>query len=136
MKIRTFAASFFTALFCISAPVMAQTSLKDIQDLPSAAYVPANPEKAFDQKHWAYKTLQDVTKKYGLLIGESSEKFDGNKPITRNEAAVIFVNLMGKIEQDNLTLSEAEKARLEILKSELNNEIQKLAGRVDKLELL
>ncbi|HSA07285.1 MAG TPA: porin [Candidatus Gastranaerophilales bacterium] len=68
------------------------------------------------------------------MVGESGKKFDVNAPISRNEAAVLFVNLVGKIEEKNIKLSEAEKAKIEILHQELGAEIDELSGRVKELE--
>ncbi len=122
------------AAVSLSTPTFAQTSLQDIQDLPSAKIRKIDPSKGFDHSHWAYKTLQNVSKKYGLLIGKPGEKFDGQKALTRNEAAVMLVNLVGKIEEDNIRLNTAEKAQLDILRNELRAETQKLVGRVAAVE--
>jgi|GEM_PF-1480419 len=110
------------------------SSLEDLQDLPSAQKPAVDTSKVFETDHWAYKTLENVSKKYGLMLGKPGDKFDGQQPISRNEAAVILVNLNGKIEQESITLSEAERIQIEILKQELKGETQKLVGRVDKLE--
>ena len=109
-------------------------SLQDLQDLPSAQSPVVDSSTAFENDHWAYKTLENISKKYGLMLGKPGDKFDGKKALTRNEAAVILVNLNGKIEEDSIQMSEAEKTQIEILKQELRGEIQKLAGRVDNLE--
>ncbi|MDD3014278.1 MAG: porin [Candidatus Gastranaerophilales bacterium] len=109
-------------------------TLQDIQDLPSAQKPAVDTSKSFSNDHWAYKTLENVSKKYGLMLGKPGDKFDGQAALTRNEAAVILVNLNGKIEQENLQLSDSEKAQIEILKQELQGETQKLVGRVDNLE--
>ncbi|MFH0702618.1 MAG: hypothetical protein V2B14_03655 [bacterium] len=119
----------------LSSSAFAQNlALEDIQQLPSANASVVNSDKALSSDHWAYKTLENISRKYGLLIGKPGEKFDGTKPLTRNEAAVMLVNLVGKIEQDGSTLSEAEKAQLDILKQELSKETQRLVGRISNLE--
>jgi len=109
-------------------------SMQDLEDLPSAEYKKSDPSKAFDSRHWAYKTLENISKKYGLMYGKPGEKFDANKPLTRNEAAVLLVNLVGKIEQDKIQITDIEKGKIEILRQELDQEMQALIGRVSNLE--
>lgn len=110
-------------------------SLNDLQN-SQAHYVPAinTTSKDFDRDHWAYQSLENITKKYGLLVGEAGDKFDGYKPLTRNEAAVILVNLIGKVEQERINIDDSEKTRINILKNELSSEITALTGRVATLE--
>ncbi len=117
-----------------SCETKAKTSLKDIEDAPAVNVAPAAKNGVLENDHWAYRRLENITKKYGLLVGKPGEVFDGKKPLTRDEAAIILVNLIGKIEKDNVKMSELEKDQIDILKQELNSEVQKLAGRVDKLE--
>ncbi|MCK5176787.1 MAG: hypothetical protein KAQ92_03615, partial [Candidatus Aenigmarchaeota archaeon] len=117
-------------------PVNAQKiALSEIEALSSTKAFEKG--KAFDKNHWAYKTLQNISKNYSLRTGKSIK----NGSISRDEAAVIFVNLIGKIEDQNLKLSEAEKAKIEILQEELGSELEgleaglvALQGRVSKLE--
>lgn len=123
------------AAVVINVPVMAKTvTLADLQDLPKATSPVIDPAKAYSNNHWAYKTLENITKKYGLAMGDPKEKLDGTKPLTRKDAAIILVNLVGKIEQDKIDMSEAEKAQVAILKQELKAEINELVGRVATLE--
>jgi len=120
---------------CTNTRVFAKsTGVQDLQDLPTAEQTTVNTAKAFPNNHWAYKTLENISRKYGLLVGKPGETFQGNKPLTRNEAAVILVNLTGKIEQDRTQITDAEKVQLDILRQELNQEIAALAGRVATLE--
>jgi phosphate-selective porin len=114
--------------------VHAATSLKDIQDTPVINVTKAEVDKAFDQNHWAYKRLENITKKYGLLMGKPGDAFDSKQPLSRGEAALLLVNLIGKIEKDSIKISDLEKDQLDILKEELTSEIQKMAGRVEELE--
>lgn len=117
-----------------SVKVQAKSSLKDLQEMPATNIVTTNPQEVLEKDHWAYKRLENITKKYGLMVGKPGELFDSGKPLTRSEAAILLVNLVGKIEKDNVTLSELEKEQIDVLKSELNGEIQKLSGRVATLE--
>ncbi|OGI17810.1 MAG: hypothetical protein A2255_04660 [Candidatus Melainabacteria bacterium RIFOXYA2_FULL_32_9] len=124
------------ALLVSSTPsVLAKsTTVQEIQDLPSKSSSKATSDKSIPSDHWAYKTLEDISKKYGLLMGKPTEKFNGSGTLTRNEAAFIFVNLIGKIEKDQVQLSESEKTRLEILKQELKGELGELTSKVASLE--
>lgn len=121
-------------VFAVPEKSKAITTVDEIEQLKNLNYTVTDPAKGFDTNHWAYKSLERISKKYGLLIGSPNEKFDGTKPLTRNEAAVLLVNLVGKIDESRLEMTEYEKGQLEILKQELSAETQKLAGRVDKLE--
>lgn len=126
------------ALFAIGfvcAPSFAEmTTVQDMQDLPQRVNSVAQDKSVFDSNHWAYKTLENISKKYGLMVGKPEEQFNINKPLTRNEAAVLLVSLMGKIEQDRVQLTDIEKDRIEILKEELGKEITALTSRVEVVE--
>jgi len=115
----------------VDAQKIALTELKNPQS-QRIAY--AQQKETMQTDHWAYKTLQDIRKKYDLETGNTAKKLDQNAPITREEAAVIFVNLVGKLEERNLELQETEKARVQIIEQELNTEISQLVGRVQELE--
>lgn len=123
----------FSLILNSNIQVFAKSGMQDLQDLPTSNQV-VDTSKSFNDQHWAYKSLENISKKYGLLMGKPGEAFDRTKPLTRNEAAVILVNLTGKIEQDRAQLSEAEKVQIDILKQELSQEITALAGRVATLE--
>lgn len=135
MNKKIFLASILTFLIN-TCPVFAKNiSLNELES-SQAKYIPAVniTSKDFNNGHWAYRSLENITRKYGLLIGEVGEKFDGSRPLTRNEAAVILVNLIGKVEQDRVNLDESEKTQIGILKNELSEEITALTGRVAVLE--
>jgi len=134
MKKNFLAASI--ALLVLNSPVLAKTiSLNELQN-SQANFKPAVniTAKEVNSGHWAYKSLENITGKYGLLVGDAGEKFDGSRPLTRNEAAVILVNLIGKVEQERININDAEKMQIDILKNELSEEITALTGRVAVLE--
>ena len=119
----------------INPAFAAIVTVSELQDAPLVNNTNlSDPSKAFDKDHWAYKTLENVTKKYGLLVGKPEEKFDGTRPLSRNEAAILLISLVGKIEQNKDELNEAEKAQIDILRQELKGEMQSLTGRVENLE--
>lgn len=125
----------FSVLFNNNIACAELTSLDDLQNLSNnQTYFNVDADKPIDKNHWAYKTLENISSKHGLLVGNSKEKFDINKPLTRNEAAVMLISLMGRIQQDRVELSEAEKIQLDILRQELQGEMARLTGRVEQLE--
>lgn len=124
------------SLLTINTQVWAKSiTLTELQNSQSN-YIPAVNiySKEINNGHWAYKSLEHITKKYGLLVGDAGDKFDGTKALTRNEAAVILVNLIGKVEQEKINLNDSEKTQIDILKNELSDEITALTGRVAILE--
>ena len=119
----------------IATPVNAQSlALHDIQDMPSANAQKVDSGKVLSSSGWEYKTLENISKKYGLILGETKEKFNQNRPLTRNEAAVILISIEGKIKQDNVQLTNIENDRINLLKEELNDEITSLTQRVSDAE--
>ena len=100
-----------------------------MQDLQKSAVESAAKDKSND--FGAYKTLENLSEKYGLKLGKPSDK---NKPLTRNEAALLLVNLVGKINQDKIEMDGAEKAKLDVLKEELSQEIKDLMSKVATID--
>ncbi len=126
--------ALMVGLFCNLPALAKSVALNDLNDFTIDKVKPSDKGKAFDPNHWAYKTLKNVTDKYGVLIGRPGESFDGTRPISRNEAAIILVNLMGKVQEQNMKVNEGDKAKIEILQQELGGEIASLTGRVEAVE--
>ncbi len=117
------AASVFVGL-----PATSKTlTLQDLQDLPSSAPV-VRSKDVVNKHHWAYKRLVNISSKYGLDVR------NGKKALTRDEAAVLLVNLVGKIEQEKINLSESERAQVQILKEEFGQELTIMAERIANLQ--
>lgn len=133
MRNKIFTIALVMLMFSAQSTFAKSTGLQELQDLTSKT-PKVSSERDMKSNHWAYKSLEDISKKYGLLMGKPSEKFNGSGVLTRNEAAFILVNLIGKIEKDRIELSDSEKTRMEILKSELRCEMDQLTGRVANLE--
>jgi len=135
MKKRLFLVYALT-VFAFGSQSFAKTVTLDELKHSQAGYVPVVSTNAsrMSSNYWAYKSLEGITRKYGLLVGDAGEKFDASKPITRSEAAVILVNVIAKVEQDRINISESEKTQLSILRNELSSEIDALTGRVAALE--
>ncbi len=102
-------------------------ALVDLQDLPSAVNA-VDQRGEIKQDHWVYKTLENITKKV------NKERFDINKPLTRDEAAIILVSIVREIEKGKIEINEAEKIQLNILRNEFKNEARCLQGRIEALE--
>lgn len=123
------------AALAFGLPSQAQNlTLEELQGLSSADQNIVSSNGAMDSEHWAYKTLENISKKYGLILGEPGGKYDKNKPLSRNEAAILLVNLAGRIEQNNIKLSDVEKAQMDIVKQELAKETKALMEKVTALE--
>lgn len=133
LKRKTVALSLGASLLLCLPAFSQMTSLSDLEVYHNASYIIKEQGREFDKNHWAYKSLEHLTKKYGLLLGDE-DKLSGNQPLTRNEAAVILVNLIGKIEKDKAVPSEIERSQLEIMKNEFSNELTMLTGRIERLE--
>lgn len=130
-----FLACAVTAAIFFSLPSQAQNlTLDELQGLSASNEAILNSNGAMDKDHWAYKTLENISQKYGLILGEPGGKYDRTKPLSRNEAAILLVNLAGRIEQNNIKLSDVEKAQLDIVKQELAKETKALMEKVTALE--
>lgn len=101
--------------------------LQALQNLQSKSYSADAKIYPITRKHWVYETLQDFTKKYG---GKAVE----DRPLTREEAAYLLVNLSGHIQENKIKISDADKALIGVMKKELSAEIQQLSERVGTLE--
>ena len=131
-KMSLIAAACMSAIV-LSCPSFAKTTaLSELNDLPSSsAQMQSN---AITQKNWVYKTLEDLTKKHGTVTSSEKKLLGESKPITRNEAAILLINLLGKIEQDKIQLSEEEKTDLKYVKKELKEEISALQSKIASLD--
>ena len=101
--------------------------LQALQNLQNKSYSADAKIYPITRKHWVYETLQDFTKKYG---GKAVE----DRPLTREEAAYLLVNLSGHIQENKIKVSDADKALIGVMKKELSAEVQQLSERVGALE--
>lgn len=134
MKNKIFVISLLV-LFSSTLSSLAKTqTLQEIKEVSGQNSQQVSTNKVLNDDHWVYKTLEEITKKYGLLMGNPEEKFKEKNILSRDEAAFILVNLIGKIEKDQFKLNEVEKTKMDILKQELHDEITQLTSRVTKIE--
>lgn len=122
----------------VTLPVQAKSVALSELNTFTAENMQAYTEGKLEQSHWAYKTLQNIKSNYGLSL---EDEMESKQALTRKEAAIMLVNLVGQIEEKKLKLTPAEKARVEILEEEFGPEIARmeadiavLKGRVSNLE--
>jgi hypothetical protein len=80
-------------------------------------------------KHWAYDAVKQLAKA-GIVEGYGDGTFRGQNTITRYEMAIITANAMTKLEKADAQ----QKALIDKLAAEFNEELVKLGVRVAKLE--
>lgn len=85
------------------------------------------------QTHWAYQPLMTLADKYGLKLGISPEKFAGDRPLSRYEAAALALQILERMRQQS-PLSVEEQASLTDIEDRLQQEISQLSERVESLE--
>ncbi len=127
-KVRIVKLAMFASLYAFSLPALADNVL--LQDIQVALSQSDNSTNTKSNSFGAYKTLENLTSKFGL----DYKKSNSSKPITRKEAAIMLVNLVGKIEERNIKLNEVEKAKIEVIKEELSLETKALMSKVTGLE--
>lgn len=79
--------------------------------------------------NWAYQSITKLAKA-GIIEGYGDGSFQGTKPMTRYEMAIIVANAMTKEEKAD----SAAKAELEKLKTEFGTELDKLGVRMTAVE--
>lgn len=109
-------------------------SVSSAQNTKPVPEVTAEYRNTIDKNHWVYKTLENFNKKYNTNLEKSNPKLNMEEPLTRNEAAYLLISLVGKINKNNVQLSEYDKGRLDSIEEELQSEIQELKIAVDSLQ--
>lgn len=128
MFTKKFVAFGIATTLLVSMPAFSKsTSLSDLQAVKNARHLAAQSGKEFDKNHWAYQSLEHLSNKYGLDLS-------GKENLTRNEAAILLVNLVGKIEEKQAELTDSEKMQIKIMQNEFNKELTMLTGRIEKVE--
>ena len=116
------------------------------------ALVPANEMRDLSTNHWAYKAIEALSEKYGVMTGYPDKTFKGAKNITRYEMAAALYKVMTKVEEliakankmsvdstptnTTSTASSINKEDLETLKllqKEFRTELDDLSGKVEML---
>src|SRR5687767_2330298 len=63
------------------------------------AFVPANEMRDLSSNHWAYKAIESLVERYGVMAGFPDKTFKGTKNLTRYEMAAALYKVMTKVEE-------------------------------------
>ena len=95
----------------------------------STTFAAANPFSDVPSNHWAYDAVTQLAAD-GIIEGYGDGKYVGNKNITRYEMAQMVAKAMAK----GGNVSGADKAALDRLAAEFQDELSNLGVRVSELE--
>ncbi len=122
------------ALGLVAAPLATMpahaVTAAEMQDLP--------PE------HWAFKAIQQLTERYGVMEGFPDNTFRGTKTVTRYELAAALTRVMQKMDTigqgtpvaaPTAPIPAADRATVDRLRGEFKKELDDLDGRVKKGEV-
>ncbi|MGH7754934.1 MAG: S-layer homology domain-containing protein [Vulcanimicrobiaceae bacterium] len=91
----------------------------------------ATPFSDVPANHWAYQDIQSLAAD-GIIDGYPSGKFEGNRPMTRYEMAVVVARAIAHVEEAGA--SKGDLAKLQKLVDALKDELDALGVRVSNLE--
>lgn len=114
------------------------------------ALVPANEMRDLSTNHWAYKAIEALSEKYGVMTGYPDKTFKGSKNITRYEMAAALYKVMTKVEEliaksnkmavdapeivkSGSVVSKEELETIKLLQKEFSDELAIVAGKVEML---
>lgn len=86
---------------------------------------------------WTYEALRNLGDRYGCISGYPDQTYRGDKVLTRWEFAAglnACLNIVERLVQENVTVSEADLTTLNRLQQEFATELAGLAKKVDNLE--
>lgn len=108
-------------LFTAQAAIAKNITLDEIQDVNK----PKVDVITIDKDNWIFKTLNNINTKYNL-----NDKSTYNKPISRNEAAILLIEAVNRLNENKIKLTESEKAQFDMARQALNEELSSLQKRV------
>jgi hypothetical protein len=115
-----------------SAVVVAALAGVIFAGLPARS--PATPLADVPSDHWAYQAIASLSAD-GLIDGYPDGTFNGDRPLTRYEMAVIVARVIAKIEASGAgTASKTDLDTLQKLIDALKDELDALGVRVTNLE--
>lgn len=79
-------------------------------------------------KHWSYSAIQKLAK--DGIVSADTNRFNGEKTVTRYEMAILVANAMTKLEKADAN----QKALIQQLQLEYQDDLKALGARVDALE--
>lgn len=110
------------------------------------AFIAANDMKDLSSNHWAYKAIESLVEKYGVMSGYPDKTFKGSKNMTRYELAATLYKVMTKVEEliakanksgtsdtNDSGVSQYDLQTLMMLQKEFKGELTSLKAKVDKL---
>lgn len=113
----------------------------------SFAFVPTTEIRDLSSNHWAYKAIEALIEKYGVMSGYPDKTFKGAKNMTRYELAAALYKVMTKVEEliakanragsadTNIeTVSKEDLQTLALLQNEFKNELTLLKGEFEELK--
>ncbi|MFN8671676.1 MAG: S-layer homology domain-containing protein [Candidatus Sericytochromatia bacterium] len=132
-------------ILTLSLTVLGYTS----SSFKAYALVPANEMRDLSSNHWAYKAIEALAEKYGVMTGYPDKTFKGSKNITRYEMAAALYKVMTKVEEliakstkigvetpvtTNVSAVNKEDIEtLKLLQKEFRDELAELSGKVEML---
>lgn len=114
------------------------------------AFTPASELTDLSTNHWAYKAIEALSEKYGVMSGYPDKTFKGSKYITRYEMAASLYKVMTKVEEliakanrpgasdtagagNTSSVSKEDLETLSLLQKEFRDELGELRGKVNML---
>lgn len=95
----------------------------------TALAAPTNPFVDVPAKHWSYDSINQLAKA-GVISGYGDGSYQGDKTLTRYEAATLVAKAMANADK----LNPENKKALEALKTEFGAELNNLGVRISELE--
>ncbi len=95
----------------------------------TALATPVNPFVDVPAKHWSYDSINQLAKA-GVISGYGDGTYQGDKTLTRYEAATLVAKAMANADK----LNPENKKALEALKTEFSAELSNLGVRVSNIE--
>jgi len=93
------------------------------------AFAAANPFVDVPKSHWAYDAVKKLAQD-GIITGDTTDRLNGTKPVTRYEMAKAVAKAMGKAEK----ASADDRELIKRLSAEFSDELADLNVRVSNLE--
>lgn len=119
--------------------VFAVVPIQEFTIIASETSFPSVSElKDVESSDWAYKALQLLIKRYGIIEGYPNGTFRGKRVMTRYEFAaalnVVLKQFEGLTTEEKSSISRDDLATLQRLRQEFATELVTLESRIDELE--
>jgi len=113
----------------------------------SFAFVPTTEIKDLSSNHWAYKAIESLVEKYGVMSGYPDKTFKGSKNMTRYELASALYKVMTRVEEliakanksgtsdtNNEGISKEDLQTIVLLQNEFKSELDLIKGEFQELK--